>query len=143
MQDKEQLAWAASDDLAIRFLRVAGVWLVVGVVLGTYMGISHDYTDKQIHVHGNLLGWVSCGVFAACYRMWPKLSAARLGVIHFWLHNAGVVLLVTGLALLARGNSLAGALLGSGSVALVVASTVFLIAVWRLPSAAVSRKASQ
>ncbi|QJW85338.1 cytochrome-c oxidase [Ramlibacter terrae] len=119
------------NRLAARFLRISAIWLFVGVLLGTYMGVTHDHVDKQIHVHGNLLGWASCALFAAFHRLWPSASESMAGRLHFWLHNIGLLSLVAGLALVARGNATAAPLLGAGSLLLVAACAVFLDVVWR------------
>ena len=114
-----------------RFIRVAVVWLLAGVLLGAWMGLSQQHLDKQVHVHGLLLGWVSCALFALVYRAWPAAQAAPAATAHFWLHNLGLLLLVSGLALQPREPGLAGPLLGLGTVGLVLASGLFGWCVWR------------
>lgn len=117
--------------MANRFLRISAVWLFAGVVLGTYMGVTHDHMDKQIHVHGNLLGWASCALFGAFHRLWPSASESTGARVHFWLHNIGLLTLVAGLAMASRASATAGPLLGTGSLFLVMASAVFLHIAWR------------
>ena len=124
-------AHGSDGGLSIRFLRISAVWLVAGIVLGTFMGATHNHLDKQIHVHGNLLGWVSCALFAAYHRLWPAMASSALAHGHFWLHNIGLFALAAGLAMLSRGNPAAAPLLGVGSVFLVLASVVFLYLAWR------------
>jgi predicted lysophospholipase L1 biosynthesis ABC-type transport system permease subunit len=114
-----------------RFIRMALIWFCAGVLLGAYMGISHQHLDKQVHVHGLLLGWVSCALFALVHRAWPAMQALRAAVAHLWLHNVGLLVLLTGLALEARQPSLAGLFLGIGTVAIVVAVGMFAWCVWR------------
>lgn len=124
-------AHGSDGGLSIRFLRISAIWLLAGIVLGTYMGATHNHLDKQIHVHGNLLGWVSCALFAAYHRLWPATTRSALAHGHFWLHNIGVFALAAGLAMVSRGNPAAAPLLGIGSVLLVSASVLFLYLAWR------------
>lgn len=124
-------AHGSSGGLSIRFLRISAIWLLAGLALGAYMGATHNHLDKQIHVHGNLLGWVSCALFAAYHRLWPAMARSALAHGHFWLHNIGLFALAAGLAMLSRGIPAAGLLLAIGSVLLVMASGAFLYLVWR------------
>jgi hypothetical protein len=114
-----------------RFIRIAVVWFSAGLLLGAYMGISHNHLDKQVHVHGLLLGWVSCALFALLHRAWPTMQSLRAAKAHFWLHNVGLVVLLTGLAFEPRQFSVAGPFLGIGTVALVMATGLFAWCVWR------------
>ena len=114
-----------------RFIRIAVLWFGAGVLLGAYMGISHQHMDKQVHVHGLLLGWVSCALFALIHRAWPQLQAMRAAAAHFWLHNLGVVVLASGLAMLSRDPAVADPLLGIGTTSLVVATALLIWCVWR------------
>jgi hypothetical protein len=115
-----------------RFIRMALIWFCAGVLLGAYMGISHQHLDKQVHVHGLLLGWVSCALFALVHRAWPAMQSLSAAVAHLWLHNLGLLVLLTGLALEPRLPGLAGPFLGIGTVTIVVAVGLFAWCVWRV-----------
>ena len=118
-----------------RFVRIAVLWFVACVALGVQMGATMNFMDKPAHVHGNLLGWVSCAVFALLHKAWPRLSLSPLARAHFWLHNSGLVVMVAGLLLMVRGSALAGPLLGVGSTVILVGVVLFAIAVWRATGA--------
>ena len=45
--------------MAARFLRIAVLWFAACVMLGAWIGATHQFGDRQVHVHGNLLGWAS------------------------------------------------------------------------------------
>ena len=45
------------------FLRLAAIYAIAGVSLGIVMAASHDFTFRPVHVHVNLLGWVSMALF--------------------------------------------------------------------------------
>ncbi|MFZ6655364.1 hypothetical protein [Undibacterium sp. TJN19] len=115
-----------------RFIRIAVLWFAAGIMLGIYMGISHQHIDKQVHVHGLLLGWVSCALFALVHTAWPRLQTLRSAAVHFWLHNLGLVMLLTGLVIERREATMAGPFLGIGSITLAVATVIFTWNVWRV-----------
>lgn len=50
------------------FLRLAVIYLLIGVMLGIVMAASHDYSLTSVHARLNLLGWVSMGLFGLWYR---------------------------------------------------------------------------
>ena len=62
----------------IYFLLLAAMSLVAGVVLGIWMGITHDFRFMPVHAHLNLLGWASQALFGLVYRAYPSLARARL-----------------------------------------------------------------
>jgi hypothetical protein len=44
--------------LAIRCIRIAGVYLLIGMVMGIVMGATENFALRPVHAHLNLLGWV-------------------------------------------------------------------------------------
>ena len=128
--------------MSARFLRIAVLWFGAGVLLGAWMGLSHQHLDRQVHVHGLLLGWVSCTLFALVHRGWPAMQTAAAARAHFWLHNLGLLLLVGGLACEPRDPGLAGPLLGLGTVALVTATGLFGWCVWKSTSGLAGQSAA-
>ena len=53
------------------WLRLAVVYLVIGVGLGIAMGMSGNHTQFPTHAHLNLLGWVSLALIGLTYRQFP------------------------------------------------------------------------
>jgi hypothetical protein len=47
---------------------IASLTAVVGLSLGIFMGVSHDHSLAPVHVHINLIGWVSMFLFGLYYR---------------------------------------------------------------------------
>ena len=45
--------------MAIRFLKFAVVYLMLGMGMGMAMGITHHFEYAPVHAHINLLGWAS------------------------------------------------------------------------------------
>lgn len=76
--------------MGIRFLKIAVVYFLVAVCLGLVMGIIHDFAFTSVHVHLNLLGWVSMALFGIIYSIYPHVAKTKLANSHFWLHNIGL-----------------------------------------------------
>jgi hypothetical protein len=101
---------------ATTWLKLAVLYLIVGVGIGIAMGATENFTLRPVHAHVNLLGWTTLALAGLIYTVYPKAGASRLARIHFWLHN---------LALPAMMGSLAAFLLGHpGAVPVLVASEI-------------------
>jgi len=115
-----------------RFLKLAAVFLVVGIALGLHMSIAHTRTLVSVHAHVVLMGWASMAVFGIAYRVWPGLDAGALPRVHFWLFAAGLVVAMLGVTLLETGPSPAGEpLAAAGSLAAALGALCFVVRVLR------------
>lgn len=83
----------------IVWLRIAVVYLVIGVSFGMYIGIAQLFELSSVHAHLNLLGWATLGIAGVMYCQFPTASKSKLGIIHFWLHNIGLPVMCVGLYL--------------------------------------------
>lgn len=86
------------------FLVMGAVYLVVGIVLGSYMGGSGDHSLAPVHAHINLLGFTLMSLFGIGYRFVPGLGEGALPKVHFWLHQIGALGLLIGLFLMMSGQ---------------------------------------
>ncbi|MGM9986129.1 MAG: cytochrome-c oxidase [Bacillaceae bacterium] len=84
--------------MAINFLKLAIIYLFIGVCFGFYMSIAENYTLTGVHVHVNLLGWGVFGIVGLLYHAFPSLATTKLAKAHFWLHNIGLPIMMIGLA---------------------------------------------
>jgi hypothetical protein len=106
--------------MGLRFLKIAVVYLLVGAVLGLFMGITQQFVLAPVHAHLLLLGWASLALAGLVYHFYPDASATRLARIHFWLHNAALPLFMIALGFLLTGREWAGPLVAlTASVVLV------------------------
>jgi cbb3-type cytochrome oxidase subunit 1 len=94
--------------MALRFYKIAIIYLIGGMAMGIYMGISHDFSWAPVHAHGNLLGWVSLALVGLAYQLFPAMAYSSLAAMHFWLHNIGLPLMLTGLTFILQGNQAIG-----------------------------------
>lgn len=113
------------------WLRMAAVYLVVGVALGNYMGATHDFSLRSVHAHINLLGWASMLGFGLVVQHLADTLSARLVAVQFWLHQVALPVMLSALAALMRGNPAMEPLVGLGSAAVGVAVLCFATTVWR------------
>lgn len=79
-------------NISRNFMLLGSAFLIIGIVIGMYMGGSGDHSLAVSHAHINLLGFVLSAVFALTYKVFPAMAAKRLANIHFWLHLVGAVM---------------------------------------------------
>lgn len=111
--------------MGLTFLRIAVVYLLVGAVLGLFMGITQKFTLAPVHAHLLLLGWASLALAGIVYHLYPGASATRLAKLHFWLHNLGLPVFMVGLGMLLSGSETAGAVVGIAATVVLVGLALF------------------
>ena len=109
-------------NVSRNFLLLGSAFLIVGIVMGMYMGGSGDHSLAVSHAHINLLGFVLSAVFALTYKAYPAMAASRLAPGHFWLHLVGAVVVNLMLFLL-----LAGMISEAGMVPLAPISELLVL----------------
>lgn len=119
------------QDLAIKFIRCAVVYAIVGMALGIFMAASNDHVQAPTHTHINLLGWVSMALFGLVYRAFPALAAGTLPKVHFWIMNVGVIGMIAGLFLMFAGHMEFVPLTGVASLFVLAGMLLFAIIVYR------------
>lgn len=92
---------AAPNSLATRLpaacFVIASLTAVIGVSLGVYMGIGRDHTLAPVHVHLNLIGWVSLFLFGLFYKAHPA-AIGTFAVVQVATIVVGYVAMLSGLA---------------------------------------------
>lgn len=115
---------------ATRWIFAAALAFVLAVLLGVWMGATHDFTLRGVHVHLNLLGWVSMALIGVIYHLLPSAGATRLATVQFWLHVAALAVMTPALGLVLLGNTGMEPLLGASSLAMLVAVVMFAGNLW-------------
>ena len=118
-----------------RFLRMAVLYIVVGVALGIVMGASKDFTFRPVHAHLNLLGWASMALFGLWYRSAPAAGETGLAKFHFWVHNIALPIQMTTLAMEVTGNETVEPILAAASIAIGIGFLCFAINLWKFTGA--------
>ncbi len=107
------------------FMLLALISVLAGMVWGIQMSASKDHLLSPAHGHLNLLGWVSCSIFAFYYHVLPGASVGLLPRLHLAGSVLTLLLLVPGipLAILERTEVLAqiGSLVALASMAIFAA----------------------
>ena len=85
--------------LSNSFLRLAVVFILIGVGLGYYMGATQNFTAAPVHAHINLLGWVSMFLYGLFYRANPEAAEGMLPKVHFWVALVGFLIFMPALAI--------------------------------------------
>ena len=85
--------------LSNSFLRLAVVFILIGVGLGYYMGATQNFTASPVHAHINLLGWVSMFLYGLFYRANPEAAEGMLPKVHFWVALVGFLIFMPALAI--------------------------------------------
>ncbi|WP_404331921.1 hypothetical protein [Mesobacillus maritimus] len=77
-------------------LRFAGVFGVIGAVLGAHMAGAGSYAFRAVHAHILVVGWLSLFAWAVFYKVF-QTSQTILTKIHVWSAIIGSVGLTVGM----------------------------------------------
>lgn len=110
-----------------RWIYVALVYFVVAVAMGVFMGASGDHSLRPVHVHMNLLGWVSLALIGIIYHHFPNAGSSKLASVHFWLYNLALAPMMLCLGLMLKGYP--GMEPVMGLLSMIVGISVLLFAV--------------
>jgi cbb3-type cytochrome oxidase subunit 1 len=113
--------------MAIRLLKIAVIYMMIGVVMGLVMGITHRFQYAPVHAHINLLGWASLALISLIYHVYPEAAQTKLAQLHFWLHNIGVPVFMVSLFFLLSGHPLASRGVAIGGIATLIGIQMFAI----------------
>ena len=114
------------ERVIVWYLRMSVIYFVLGVVIGFLLLLWPDDALYYIpvHVHLNLLGFMSMMIYGVGYHILPKFSGAfihspRIMKIQFWIANAGLI----GMAI-----SWPFMLMGESGVPLIISSSLTVVA---------------
>ncbi|MBM7600277.1 cbb3-type cytochrome oxidase subunit 1 [Virgibacillus halotolerans] len=99
--------------MGVKLIKIAVVYFMIGITFGLYMSAFHVFDLATVHVHVNLLGWMSLSIAGIIYILVPALGKTTAAKIHFWLHNIGLPVMMI---------SIAGGILGWGEVFFPIAT---------------------
>lgn len=83
----------------IKLIKIAVIYFLVGICIGFYMSATHSFSLATVHVHINLLGWMSLSLAGIFYHLFPYLTETTAAKVHFWLHNIGLPVMMISIAL--------------------------------------------
>jgi hypothetical protein len=90
--------------VGIIWIRIAVVYLLLGVAMGIAMGASQNFTLRPVHAHINLIGWTTLALAGLIYSVFPEAGTSKLAKAHFWLLNLALPVMMGALAMLVTGR---------------------------------------
>lgn len=90
------------SKVTVWFIRFALIYFILAILLGLHMSVTGPvYPWMPIHVHFNLLGWMSMMIYGVGYHILPRFSGVplwseRLSTWQLWLANIGLVGMAAG-----------------------------------------------
>ena len=105
------------------YVALALALLIVGEVLGFYMGMMNDTKWRVVHIVIVLVGFVTLAIFGVLFRLWPAMKRGGLATAQFWLTVIGLAGVIVGSIMQTLNGSVA--VLAAGS-ALMIAGAVIL-----------------
>lgn len=118
-------------SMGSRLLKIAAIYLLVGLFMGLGMAIAHDHAIAAVHAHINLLGWVTLAIVGLVYLLFPAAAETRLAKWHFWLHNLGLPVMMLGLLLIKLVSEQYEPIVAIGSIVVLLSLILFVINLFR------------
>lgn len=114
--------------MGVRLIQISVIYFAIGVSIGMYMSMAHNYALTGVHVHINLLGWASFALAGVIYHLFPAISKNLYAKLHFWSANIGLPLMMIGLtALILAAAEQATIFVAIGGVLVVFSVIMFAI----------------
>ena len=116
------------------YVAIALALLVIGELLGLYMGLASDLKLRSVHIAIVLVGFVTLSLFGFTYRLWPAMKAGALAKAQFWLSVVGVLGIVIGTYQYVTTGGIA--IVGPASVIMILGTVLLLWLFWTRSDAA-------
>ncbi|WP_152395377.1 hypothetical protein [Paenibacillus guangzhouensis] len=89
--------------MGVRFLKMAVIYIILGIGIGIYMGATLNFALFSVHSHTNLFGWATLALCGFTYLRFPKAAESQLAKWHFWLQGTGLPIMLISLSFMANG----------------------------------------
>ena len=122
-------------SVGTKLIRIALLYMLVGLVMGLAMAMSHDWTLVSVHSHLLLLGWATMAISGIVYLVEPRCAGRKLARVHYWGHNIGLPVMLVSLGFVQYGYVAAEPVIGVGSIIVLVSLVAFTINVFYVRSA--------
>lgn len=116
---------------ATAWLKLAVIYLLVGISIGIAMGATGNFVLRPVHVHIGLLGWVTMALAGLIYSLHPAAAASRLATVHFWLHNLALPVMMVALGAMLTGHPQAVPALVASEFVLAAGLVAFAVNIFR------------
>lgn len=119
------------EPIIVWYLRMSVIYFVAGVSIGLGMLLwpSESGYYIPVHVHLNLLGFMSMMIYGVGYHILPKFSgrhiySPQIMKVQFWLSNAGLIGMAASWPLHIRGD------IPMAETVLILSSAVLLVSIF-------------
>lgn len=125
------------DWFVRNFIKASLVWLGLAVSLGVAMAAHPAWVVyRTAHLHMALLGFVTMMIFGVAYHVIPRftgnpLHSRRLAMVHWWIANAGLAVLVAGFVARVQLPSSAISVLAGAGILVATGAYLFIYNLWR------------
>lgn len=82
-----------------KFILTSLGYAIIGLILGIFMAASKDHGQLVTHAHIMLIGFVVSFIYGLCHKLWLNNITSTLAKAQFYIHQAGTLVVVTGLFL--------------------------------------------
>jgi len=107
------------------FFISALVYGVLGMLLGLEMAMRKNHGQMPTHAHVMVIGWLSFAIFGLFYSAYGSAVPKLLALVHLWLAQISLAVLVIGLYLIYSGKTQFDPLAAIGSMGYAVSFLVF------------------
>ena len=119
-----------AERFSQRWFLLAVTYLVIGLAMGVYMGASGNHSLYPAHAHINLLGWVTMALTGLLYRMFPSAAETRLALVHFWMYNLALPVMLLAVTAIYLGKPQAEPVAGIFAVIVFISVLLFWVAIF-------------
>jgi heme/copper-type cytochrome/quinol oxidase subunit 4 len=115
------------------YVGIAIALLIVGELLGFYMGMQNDMKWRSVHIIIVLLGFVTLALFGVLYRLWPAMKEGALATAQFWLTVIATAGIIGGSILQVQSGSVV--ILATSSAVMIIATLLLGWIFWERATA--------
>jgi len=100
------------DKEVVWFIRLSMIYFLIGSLMGVCFAVMPEMAESNhvaMHVHLNLLGWMSMMIFGVGYHILPRFSghplySRKLSIVQFWMANVGLIGMTAGWGMRGHGH---------------------------------------
>jgi hypothetical protein len=120
------------NRLAVSCLRLAGVYLIAGMAMGIFIGISQQFVLAPVHAHVNLLGWATLSLAGIVFALWPHTAQTWLARVFFVIYNVSLPITMISLTVKFMGSNIELPLV-LGSLGVFIGAVLFVVNLFLSP----------
>jgi hypothetical protein len=114
------------------FFVTGGLFVLIGMFGGMWMGANEDFRLMPVHAHLNLVGWVTMALYGGFYALTAKTYSKRLAWTNYALSTLGVIVMIPLLAVfLVTQNKALAPFMALGEIITAASLVTFLISAFR------------